>query len=51
MNVVIFPESPDMIVRALITKGNSHQVAASSSELINAGSSHLLSMKVLLFSY
>jgi len=47
VNVAVFPESPDMIVRALITKGNdSHQVAASSSEIIDAGSNRLLSMQV-----
>jgi hypothetical protein len=45
VNVVVLPASPDLIVKAVITKGGGHQIA-SAAQVVDAGSSHDLFLKV-----
>lgn len=45
VNVVVLPESPDLIIKAVIAKGGGHQIA-SASQVAYAGSSHDLLLKV-----
>ncbi len=45
VNVVVLPDSPDLIVKAFITKGSGYQIA-SAVEIIDSGTSRNLLMKV-----
>ncbi len=45
VNVVVLPASPDLIIKAVITKGGGHQIA-SAAQVVDAGSSHDLFLKV-----
>lgn len=48
VNVVVLPDSPSMIVKAFVSKGNGHQVS-SASEIVDTGTSNCLLLKVLMY--
>lgn len=46
VHVVVLPGSPDLVFRALITKGNGEHVASDRTNSADAGSSNHLLLKV-----
>ena len=47
VNVAVLPDSPDLIVKAYITKGSGHQIA-SVVEIVDSGTSNNLLLPVII---